>query len=88
MPAMDASTAQAETKPPFMHGERQDPIAVAILRARAEELALTPRQAWRLEREPDRVRPTSSEPGCTCGGGAAPVPPVLYEFSTRANRYA
>ncbi len=53
MPPMDSSTAQAERKPPLVVGERQDPIAVAILRARAEELALTPRPAWRLE---DRKR--------------------------------
>ncbi len=59
MALMDASTAQAEKRQPLFVGERQDPIAVAILRARAEELALTPRQAWRLERAPDRGR----EPG-------------------------
>ena len=56
MPLMDSSTAQAERKPPLVAGERQDPIAVAILRARAEELALTRRQAWRPVSEPEPKR--------------------------------
>lgn len=55
MALMDLSTAQAESKPPLIIGERQDPIAVAISRARAEQLALDPRKAWRLEHDADRV---------------------------------
>ena len=55
MALMDASTAQAE-KQPLLVGERQDPIAVAILRAGPKSSPSPRAGRWRLEREPDRGR--------------------------------